>query len=167
MLSAIPKTPLHSRLMSEGRLDPDDNPAYGTNVIPAKMSRERLRDGFIWLMNELYSAENYFGRLDGLLLTDHFQLARQQTLYWRLHPWAGIKARSLLLLRAAFLFAQLMHGIPDAVLRREYRRRILGMLRARPDPAILFGYVLKCAMHYHHHLMAREMSGGSPVLNPY
>ncbi len=167
-MSDIPKTPLHSRLSAEGRLDLDDEPVYGTNVIPLKMSREALRDGYVWLMNELCSPANYFARLDGLLLIDHFQLARQQARYWRRHRWAGAKAKSLLSLRAAFLFAQLMRGVPDPALRREYRRHILGVLRARRDPAILFGYVLKCAMHYHHYRMAREMvGGGSRILNPY
>jgi radical SAM superfamily enzyme YgiQ (UPF0313 family) len=168
MLSAIPKTALHSRLAAEGRLDLDDEPACGTNVLPLKMSREKLRDGFRWLMNELYSPENYFERLDGLLLNDHFQLARQQAVYWRRHPWAGVKAKSLLIMRAAFLFLQLMHNVPDPELRREYRRRILGMARARRDPAVLFGYVLKCAMHYHHCRMGRDMvRDGSPIVNPY
>ncbi len=45
MLVAIPKTPLYARLQAEGRLDMDDVPAFGTNIIPAKMSREELRDG--------------------------------------------------------------------------------------------------------------------------
>ena len=34
MLYAIPKTPLHARLAEEGRLDPADEPEFGTNVIP-------------------------------------------------------------------------------------------------------------------------------------
>ena len=38
MLSAIPKTPLHARLAAEGRLDLDDEPEFGTNVIPLRMS---------------------------------------------------------------------------------------------------------------------------------
>jgi len=167
MLSAIPKTALHSRLEAEGRLDPDDEPTFGTNVLPLRMSREQLRDGFRWLMNELYSPANYFGRLDGLL-DDGFQLARQQALYWRRHPWAGAKAKSLLIMRAAFLFAQLMRNVPDPALKREYRRRVFRMVRARRDPAVLFGYVLHCAMHYHHCRMGRDMvRDGSPIVNPY
>ena len=47
MLSAIPKTPLHDRLAAEGRLDPSDEPEFGTNVIPLQMSREELRDGYV------------------------------------------------------------------------------------------------------------------------
>ncbi|MCB0944133.1 MAG: B12-binding domain-containing radical SAM protein, partial [Mycobacterium sp.] len=44
MLSAIPKTPLHARLRSEGRLDLADEQPFGTNVIPLGMTREELRD---------------------------------------------------------------------------------------------------------------------------
>lgn len=168
MLSAIPKTGLHLRLAAEGRLDPDDEPKFGTNVLPLNMSREQLRDGFRWLMNELYSPGNYFDRLDRLLLEDGFQLARRQALYWRHHRWAGVKAKTVLTLRAAFVFAQLMLNVPDPALKREYRRRVLRMARARRDPALLFGYVLKCAMHYHYYRLARDMArDGSPVINPY
>src|SRR5581483_12451535 len=49
MLTAIPKTPLHARLAAEGRLDPEDVPAFGTNVIPLHMSRDELRDGYVRL----------------------------------------------------------------------------------------------------------------------
>ena len=42
MLSAIPKTPLHARLKTEGRLDLDDEQPFGTNVIPLGMTRERV-----------------------------------------------------------------------------------------------------------------------------
>jgi radical SAM superfamily enzyme YgiQ (UPF0313 family) len=168
MLAAIPKTPLYARLAAEGRLDLDDQPAHGTNVIPLKMSREELRDGYIRLMTELYRPENYFGRLDGLLLHDRFQLARGQTRYWRQHRWTGIKARMLLVARAAVLFVRLMRGVPDPALRREYRRRVMGLLRERRESAVLFGYVLKCAMHFHHHKMADQMTSGvSRVVNPY
>ena len=132
------------------------------------MTREILRDGYIWLMNQLYSPASYFTRLDGLLLDDHFQLARRQSLYWRRHAWAGIKGRLLLFMRATFLFAHLICRIHDAALRREYLRRIVGVLRRRRDLAIFEGYVVKCAMHYHHYRMAREMAGGvQPVLNFY
>ena len=37
MLSAIPKTPLYDRLASEQRLDFDDEPEFGTKVIPKQM----------------------------------------------------------------------------------------------------------------------------------
>src|SRR3954452_5778463 len=59
MLSAIPKTPLHARLAGEGRLDPCDTPEFGTNVIPLRMSREELRDGYIRVLTELYDPEAY------------------------------------------------------------------------------------------------------------
>ena len=48
-----------------------------------------------------------------------------------------------------------MHGLPDPALRREYHRRIWRVLRVRRDPGILLFYVLKCAMHYHAHSMAK------------
>src|SRR5262249_35137773 len=50
MLSAIPRTPLHTRLAKEGRLDPLDHPEYGTNVLPLRMSRDTLSRGYARLM---------------------------------------------------------------------------------------------------------------------
>src|SRR5262249_49789072 len=50
MLHAIPKTPLHERLRREGRLDPADFPEAGTNVIPLKIGREALREGYLQVM---------------------------------------------------------------------------------------------------------------------
>jgi hypothetical protein len=82
-----------------------------------------------------------------------------------LHKKATMPVPSLPLLAA---LTPADHNVPDPALRREYRRRILGMVRARRDPAVLFGYVLKCAMHYHHCRMGRDMvRDGSPIVNPY
>ena len=39
------RRPLYDRLAAENRLDLDDETAYGTNVIPLRMSREELTDG--------------------------------------------------------------------------------------------------------------------------
>src|SRR5215471_19250409 len=62
MLSAIPKTPLHARLAASGRLDPTDNPAEGTNVIPLQMTRKALSEGYVRLMVDLYEPDAFFNR---------------------------------------------------------------------------------------------------------
>ena len=76
MLYAIPKTPLHDRLAAEGRLDLADEPEFGTNVIPLKIGREELRDGYVQVMNELYRPEAYFGRLDDLYIKGNLDIGR-------------------------------------------------------------------------------------------
>ena len=76
MLYAIAKTPLHARLAAEGRLDPSDQPEFGTNVIPLKVSREELRDGYVKVMNELYTPEAYFGRLEDLWINGNFDIGK-------------------------------------------------------------------------------------------
>jgi radical SAM superfamily enzyme YgiQ (UPF0313 family) len=68
MLSAIPKTPLHARLREEGRLNPADRPATGTNVIPLRLRPEELRDGYVPVMQSLYAPAAYFGRVRRLYL---------------------------------------------------------------------------------------------------
>jgi radical SAM superfamily enzyme YgiQ (UPF0313 family) len=168
MLSAIPKTPLHARLTREGRLDPADEPECGTNVVPLQMSREELRDGYVQVMNDLYEPEAYFGRLEDLYLKLKLPYGRGVLAYWRRHPWKWLKAQTFNVIGTIVLYQRLMHGIPEATLRQEYRQRIWKMLKTRPDPNLAFLYVIKCAMHYHAWTMARQMSSGrSPVYNSF
>ncbi|SRX92462.1 Fe-S oxidoreductase [Singulisphaera acidiphila DSM] [Mycobacterium shimoidei] len=167
MLSAIPKTPLYARLKDEGRLDLDDEQTFGTNVIPLGMTRDELRDGYIGLMQELYEPDFYFERLENLFLTREFKWARAREAYWRRHPWRKWKSQSLDALLAVGLFLRLMKNIPDPELRRIYRRRMTTMALRRPDPQLLFICVIKCAMHYHHYTMTRQMLEQRSLVNTF
>jgi radical SAM superfamily enzyme YgiQ (UPF0313 family) len=165
MLAAIPKTPLYARLEREGRLDPSDEPAYGTNVIPLRMTREELRDGYVRVMRDLYDPEAYFDRLDGLLLNERLEINRAVARYWRRHPWAWLKGQARNLASALVLYHRLMTGIPEVWLRREYRRRLWRLLRVRRDPGLLVFYLFKIAMHYHQYTMAHQMASGKKLVN--
>jgi radical SAM superfamily enzyme YgiQ (UPF0313 family) len=158
MLSAIPKTPLHARLAAEGRLDEEHEADFGTNVIPARMSREELRDGYLQLMRELYDRTAYFDRLDDLFLRGNFRFSQTRAAYWRRHPIAWFKGNTVHLVRSAVMYHQLMRGVPEANLRDEYRRRIRNLLRTRRDPVVLSVYLIKCAIHYHVHTMVENMN---------
>jgi radical SAM superfamily enzyme YgiQ (UPF0313 family) len=168
MLSAIPKTPLYDRMVKEGRLDTAAEPAFGTNIIPLRLGRERLRDGFVYVLSALHDTAAYFDRLESLYLDGGLEFGRGASRYWRRHPWAWAKARGLILGQALGLLARLTWKVSDASLRREYLRRIWRLVRVRRDSRILWIWVVKCALHYHAHTMARQMSGGqSPVVNTY
>jgi radical SAM superfamily enzyme YgiQ (UPF0313 family) len=168
MLHAIPKTPLHARLARDGRLDTDDISEFGTNVIPLQLSREELRDGYVKVVNDVHEPEAYFGRLEDLYIKDKMEVGRGQSRYWRRHPLTWLRAQSGNLLRAVVLFSRLMRGIPDQSLRREYRKRMWRLIKARPNPYVALQYVLKCALHYHAHTMAKEMtSARAPVYNSF
>ncbi|WP_059021460.1 DUF4070 domain-containing protein [Mycobacterium sp. M26] len=167
MLSAIPKTPLHKRLHDEGRLDLADEQPFGTNVIPLGMTRDELRDGYVGMMRELYDPDFFFDRIENLFLTRNFEFGRARTEYWRSHPWRRRQSQFLDAARALGLFALLMKNVPDRHLRRIYRRRMATILRRRPDPAVLFVCVVKCAVHYHHYTMSREMSDAGRLVNTF
>jgi radical SAM superfamily enzyme YgiQ (UPF0313 family) len=167
MLSAIPKTPLHARLKNEGRLDLADEQPFGTNVIPLGMTRGELRDGYIELMRELYDPDFYFERLENLFLTRKFDWARTRNAYWHKHRWRKWRSQSVDAVLATGLFLRLMKNVPDPELRRIYRRRMTTMLRRRPDPSLLFICVIKCAMHYHHYTMSREMADPQRLVNTF
>ena len=161
MLYAPPKTPLHDRLGREGRLDPEDESEFGTNVIPLKLSREALRDGYVKVLNDLYEPEAYFRRLDELFIGRRLEFGRARSRYWARHPWRNLKAQARLAAQAAGLFARLMSGVPEAALRREYRGRVWGLMKARRSPPVVLGYVILCAVHYHAYTMARQIAAGT------
>ena len=161
MLVAIPRTPLYQRLASEGRLiplqDQENSGGFGTNVVPLRISREALYAGYIELMRELYEADAYFNRLDELYLDPNFRLTQARTRYLRRHPVRWLQCNTQLLAEAAGIFVLLMRGIPDAGLRREYRRRLMRLLRHRREPQVIQTYAVKCAMHYHAHRMVQRL----------
>jgi radical SAM superfamily enzyme YgiQ (UPF0313 family) len=161
MLVAIPRTPLYTRLAGEGRLDLSEEAeswgGLGTNVIPRRISREALRAGYVELMHDLYMPDAYFGRLDELYLVARLQLGQARTRYMRRHPLRRFKLNARLLAQAAAIFVMLMRGVPDASLRREYRRRLMRVVWHRRDPEVIQNYALKCAMHFHAHRMVQEM----------
>ena len=158
MLHAIPKTPLYERLESEGRLDTGDPPEFGTNVIPAQLTREELRDGYVRVLKELYEPDAYFDRVDSLYLDGDFQFALARSRYWRRHPIKWLTAQIRNLAGFALIYYRVTRKVPNSELRTEYRRRILNFLRKRRDPDVLFVYAIKCAMHYHHYKMSQEMA---------
>ncbi|HWF85665.1 MAG TPA: radical SAM protein [Vicinamibacterales bacterium] len=168
MLYAIPKTPLHARLAASGRLDPDDDSPFGTNVLPARLSREALRDGYVRLMEDVYHPDAYFERLAGGLGNGAFPSAPARARYWRRHPLARLKGQAYNLARAAALFARLMRRVEDPDLRARYRREVARQMRARRDPGHLFAYLIRCALHYHHYTFAQEMARHQrPVINSF
>ncbi len=167
MLSAIPKTPLYARLAGEGRLGEEES-EFGTNVIPIRMSREELRDGFVQLMQDLYEPNAYFQRFEDSYLEGRLRFGRARADYWRRHPWAQLKARAVELVRCAVLYWRVIRCNPQPQLREHYRFRLRRLLKARRDPSLLFIFLLKCAAHYHHYTMAEQMAQGRTApLNPF
>ncbi len=169
MLVAIPRTPLYKRLDREGRLDDSGDPAgfgpFGTNVIPHRIGREALRDGYVELMRDLYTPAAFFGRLDALYLDARLVRGRARARYLRRHPLRRFTLNAQLLVEALAIFVMLMRGVPDPELRREYRRRLLRVAWRRPAPAMLQLYAIKCAMHFHVHTMILQMpSAPQPVV---
>ncbi len=157
MLSAIPKTPLHARLAAAGRLDRDEDPAFGTNVVPARMSREALRDGYVALMEEVYQPDAYFERLGAGFGDRHTQFAPARARYRRRHPFQALTAQARETVRAMVLYARLIRRTDDAALKRRYRQEIREQFLRFRDPGRLLGYIIRCAMHYHHLSLARDM----------
>jgi radical SAM superfamily enzyme YgiQ (UPF0313 family) len=167
MLWAFRKTPLYDRLVSEGRIDFSDTPEFGTNVIPLRISRADLRDGYVQVMNDLYTPQAYLDRLDALYIDGRLDVGRGRTRYWRKHPINYLKWQSLWLVQSIGLYFRLMNGVEDASLRREYHRRFVNLARNRIDPGIWLFYLIKVAFHYHAHAIASDMVAGRTLVNSY
>jgi hypothetical protein len=169
MLTAFRKTPLYDRLEIQKRLDLTDPPRWGTNVIPAGMSGEDLRDGYVRMHVGLYSPESYFQRLDALFLDPDFEVgfARQQE-YWCRHRLLRFWRESVYALQAAGVFFRMMLLVHDSQLRREYRRRVRRFLRVHRRPGLILNYLLHILMQYHAWILAEKMNAGQmPVINTY
>ncbi len=164
MLHAIPKTPLHDRLAAEGRLDPADQPEFGTNVIPLKLTRAELRDGWFKVMNDLYQPDPYFARLDDLYITQALDTGRARSRFWKTHPWEKFKNESIFFAQGIGLFLRLMTGVPEKHLRRAYRKQTWKFLKARRDPGAFLLYQIHLAYHYHAYSMTTSMSSGKAAL---
>jgi len=160
MLHAIPTTPLYDRLKQEGRLSDDDaSDKYGTNVIPLGMSREVLRDGFVQVMQDCYSADAYFQRLDAQFIDENFKFALHHLPYWTSHRWAWAKRCFLNYCRFVVVASRLLRVVADETLRSRYRLQLSRVLRARwREPHILFIYALKVATHYHYVALTRALA---------
>ena len=168
MLSAIPRTPLHARLAKEGRLDPSDSPAHGTNVLPLQMSRETLSRGYARLMADLYEPRSFFDRVDQLWLRGPLVTDPGWRRFAATRSWARMRKQARSWLEAGVVAARILLRMEDRALRKIYLGRLLGALRSRPDGVLLRLYVIRVAMHFHfHQLTQRLQAQDGRLINTY
>lgn len=164
MLYALPKTPLHARLMQERRLDLEDKSPFGTNVIPVRMTRQELTSGYVKTMREIHESASFFGRVDHLYLD---KIVDKQglgsTIYLKGHPVFALKMNFRYLIGCALLFLRLMRHVESQPLRCEYRLRIWRFIRACPEPLMILKYIAKCAFHYHAYRLTENLREGRMV----
>jgi radical SAM superfamily enzyme YgiQ (UPF0313 family) len=167
MLSAIPKTPLYDRLEAEGRLDnaAADDPNVATNVIPLRMTREEMRDGWVDLMDRLYDAKSYFGRFDALFVEGRLALGSAKMGWLRRHrPLAYAKNQALTVAAALGMLVRIWADPRTAADRPVYARHLLRLLAAGRPPRYLFQFAWKCILHTHFATMTRRMVRGESRL---
>jgi radical SAM superfamily enzyme YgiQ (UPF0313 family) len=165
LLHAIPTTPLHDRLKRAGRLNsPDESDQFGTNIVPIKMTAAELRDGYTVVTRKVYGAQSYFERIDALFIDGRFKYAAHNLPYWRDHRWRYAKKMARNYLGFWVLAARLLRQVKQPELQWRYRRQLMRILRARPlEPAILFNYAVKIALHYHYASIAHAMETSEGV----
>lgn len=159
MLSAIPKTPLYDRLASEGRLGLADRPEFGTNVIPLRIGREELLEGYLRVLKELYDPEAFFARTDALYLDPSFEIGiTSKRRWWRISPrWLRSEIQSAI--EGLGLFACLVSHVPDRALRKQYRKRLWRFLKVHRRPGLLLFYVIHLLCDSSRHALSRSEAG--------
>lgn len=160
LLSAIPKTPLYDRLIKEERLDLDDLPAYGTNVIPKGMSRNELAEGYLKLLEEAYEPEAFFSRLDDLYVKRRFYDYAEKIRVPSIPRWLRIKYLAMSLLFTSWLFMKLFRYAREDGLRWRYLHQLRQYARHKPYPMRYFDYVVELACHYHLYRLSKDMVRG-------
>jgi radical SAM superfamily enzyme YgiQ (UPF0313 family) len=166
MLTAIPSTPLFSRLEQAGRLDPSDEPSFGTNVVPLQMTREELSRGYVKLMKELYEPDRFLDAVDELWVTGPVTTEPGWRLFAAARPWVRFRKQALGWLEACALTASIMLQLRDRTLRAIYFRRFWRTLRQRPDGILLRTYAIRCVLHFHFYRLARQLEANDrPLIN--
>jgi radical SAM superfamily enzyme YgiQ (UPF0313 family) len=167
MLSAIPKTPLFTRLEAEGRLDvaAAEDPKIATNVIPLRMTREELCNGWVGLMEQLYDTGNYLERFDDLFIKGRLPLATAKMTWLRRHrPLSYLKIQALTILAALGMLARIWSDPRTKADRPTYARHLHRLLAARRPPRFLFQFAWKCVLHTHFATLTRQMARGESRL---
>ena len=111
-------------------------------------------------MGEIYEPEAYFERLGAEpRTTTPMPFAPARARYWRRHPMARLKGQARNLARAARALC------PADAPRRErgatapVSRGSAGVSSAGSGiRRQIFGYLIRCAMHYHHVTLAADMA---------
>ena len=171
ILCAIPQTPLFNRLSAAGRLVEGDamnmHSAFAvSNVVPLKMSRQTLYEGYLKLMRSLYTVDAFFSRIDAVCLGARWLPATGRTRHLRHHRYRWLKLRAWAGVETVYLVVQLMRRIPDRALRRDYRRRLWNVLKHRPNIRLLRFYCLACAMHFHYDRLIGQMEAADAAAVP-
>jgi hypothetical protein len=147
MLVAPHATPLHARLKEEDRLV--ENVKIGgahflrTNIVPKQMTRAQLRNGYVWLMHQVYDPINWLNRLRR---------------YVELTPPAAANNTS-----RKFMFSEILLAKRLTSRGNKERAAVNGLqelARARPDLVSNLGYALTF------YCQARYMLETAGVWNP-
>jgi hypothetical protein len=158
LLTAVPKTPLHTRLALAGRLRADggytDNTKLATNVIPARMTYDELMDGYRALYSRLLEDRNIAARIRVKL--GAFGASTYAMTY---------SPSELLAMTARLVVRGLLPGGPSRLF---HFVRSMNLRRPRLLPLVLHQWIIALAMrdYVRRHLILPPQPGRSPAQRP-
>jgi hypothetical protein len=140
--------------------------AAATNVVPLRLSMQALRDGYLELLRALYAPEAFFARMDSMCRETRWLPAPGRTRHLlrnrKYRRW--LKSRLRAGAEAIYIFVQLMRHVPEARLRREYRRRIWRAIAHNPNPRLIRVYAMTCAAHFHYDRLIAQWMATPPFV---
>jgi len=160
ILSPIPTTPLHDRLMKAGRLNDEDDLVW---FEPLQMSRETLKKGYRELNMRLYSPKAFFERVFGgfersAAFRDRRTVAMSRTANPRSTSQRVVEAAAVSLMAWRLARALAVDGQLVAI-GGAYVATYLAHTRALGREAMPLGeYIALCVRHWHHFRIAGEKS---------
>ena len=165
-LMAIPTTPLYDRLAAEGHLDRSDTPAFGTNVIPAQMSRSELWEGYVDVLTELNDPAAFLDRVDALHQAFGTAIQRARIAHLRTRPGATSSGALAPSWKRRILLVRLYADVRDPRLRWLYLERVARLIRGRKDIPVIHDFIMHCVLRSHAWRMCRDLEEGA-VINSF
>jgi radical SAM superfamily enzyme YgiQ (UPF0313 family) len=159
LLVAKPGTRLYKRLLNEKRLDLSGDGRYGTNVIPLKMSRQELFDGYDKMLTDLYQLDHYLERLNALYLDPAFRPINQPFKFFLRFPWKWVCSQIELLISAIMIIVRLLSMVQNKHTRHVYRMNFLRVLWRRRSPDMACRYAFHLIYHFHIDKYFRDHQG--------
>jgi len=156
MLSAIPKTPLYTRLEKDGRLNLKDP---NCNIIPQQMTVEELKSGYAALVTRLYTPQAFLERyLRAFRLPEY--LRRRAEISRKANEGKMLPT----LAYGVILFGNLLRTlVADGTLLslgRAYLHYYWINRRYRSDVIGFAQFMNRCVTHWHFFKFTREATAG-------
>jgi radical SAM superfamily enzyme YgiQ (UPF0313 family) len=157
MLQAIPTTPLYKRLEQENRLVDEESDC---NFVPKQMTREELREGYLGLVQRLYTPQAFLDRYFKVYRLPEY-LRRRAEICMKAGEGKRLATLSYGLVLLWSLCSTLLRDGSFISIGKVYLKYFFTRnLRYRRDIVGFAQFVNRCVTHWHFYKFTRELISG-------